>query len=344
MERRQLLAVSGALLAGAVAGCTESSRLEKPGKPKQAPATTLASLDNAALETLVAQTNGFTIDLHRQLLADRSDENVFSSPISASMAFAMTYAGARGETRQQLREAFRYPEESLHATMGKLQSRLNQRGRETNETTSTDSTDDTSEEETTDSVEQPESDGTAFQLSIANAVWGQERFSFKRSYRDTLTEAYGSTLREAAFVENAADERERINDWVADETDDTIGELLPQGALGSRTRLVLVNAIYFLANWTHTFPEDATTDKTFSALDGTDHDVPMMSLKREGLHRTRRRASDRVALRRRRHSHDRRAAPSRRVRGLRTTARRPTARRTDRRARATIGHCPAPTV
>ena len=294
MERRQLLAVSSALLAGAVAGCTESSDEPDPngpgapgdgapaGRPEQAPATALTSLDDEALEALVARTNGFTIDLHRQLLADRGDENVFCSPISASIAFAMVDAGARGETRRQLREAFRYPDQELHATMGKLQSHLDQRGRETDENNHTDGTDGTDNNgRTTDGDKQPESDGTAFQLSIANAVWGQEEYPFEQSYRDILSGAHGSALREAEFVENAAGERERINDWVADQTDGTIEELLPRGALNSLTRLVLVNAIYFLANWAHTFPEEATTDEGFTALDGTNHDVSMMSLERE---------------------------------------------------------------
>ena len=183
MERRQLLAVSSALLAGAVAGCTESSDEPDPngpgapgdgasaGRPEQAPATALTSLDDEALEALVARTNGFTIDLHRQLLADRGDENVFCSPISASVAFAMVDAGARGETRRQLHEAFRYPDQELHATMGKLQSHLDQRGRGTDENSHADDTDGTDNNgRTTDGHNKPESDGTAFQLSIANAV------------------------------------------------------------------------------------------------------------------------------------------------------------------------------
>ena len=282
MRRRRLLAVSGALLAGAVAGCTESSDEPDPngpgapgdgapaGRPEQAPATALTSLDDEALEALVARTNGFTIDLHRQLLADRGDENVFCSPISASIAFAMVDAGARGETRRQLREAFRYPDQELHATMGKLQSHLDQRGRG-------DKGDGDDDSGTSGDADEE----TAFQLSIANAVWGQEDYAFKQGYLDTLAEEYDAGLNEAAFVSSYEDERERINDWVADQTDGTIEELLPRGALNSLTRLVLVNAIYFLANWAHTFPEEATTDEGFTALDGTNHDVSMMSLERE---------------------------------------------------------------
>jgi|GEM_PF-3580768 Serine protease inhibitor len=196
MRRRRLLAISGALLAGTVAGCAGASDQPNPNeaenpsngvpveRPERAPATALTSLDNAALETLVAQTNGFTIDLHRQLLADRGDENVFSSPISASMAFAMTYAGARGETRQQLREAFRYPEEDLHATMGKLQSQLDKRGSE-NDTGG--DTDDETEE-------------TPFQLSIANSVWGQKSYSFRQEYLDTLAEEYDTKLNKQSLL------------------------------------------------------------------------------------------------------------------------------------------------
>lgn len=272
MHRRRLLAVSGALLAGAVAGCTESDPGDSPDGDgggngdgstpdgpvdtvDQAPATPLAALDDEGLEELVAETNGFAIDLHRRLLADRGEENVFSSPLSASIALAMTYAGARGETRRQMRAALRYTVEDLHGTMGELQRRLDERG-----------------------ADHGDEDETPFQLSVANSVWGQDGYGFDENYRTILAEEYGTELIEANFSGDAAGERERINDWVADETDGTIEELLPPGSLDRLTRLVLVNAIYFLANWEQPFPEDRTDHGPFTALDGTDHVVPLMAL------------------------------------------------------------------
>ena len=274
MQRRRLLAVSGALLAGAVAGCTESDS-ERPTEDGEsndpdpvgdrAPARALAVLDDDQLQELVGETNGFAVDLHRRLLADRADENLFSSPISASIALGMTYAGARGDTREQMRSALRYTVDDLHETMGELQRRLDKRGAS--------SSDPEGEIGGEDGYE-----GRPFQLSIASSVWGQQGYPFAESYRTTLAQQYGAELTEADFRADPDGERGRINDWVTDETEGTIEELLPPGSIDDLTRLVLVNAIYFLANWEQPFPEDRTEQATFTALDGTDHEVPLMGL------------------------------------------------------------------
>ena len=275
MRRRRLLAVSGALLAGAVAGCTENDS-EGPSEDSEssdpdpvadrAPATALAALDDDQLQELVGETNGFAVDLHRRLLADRADENIFSSPISASIALGMTYAGASGNTREQMRSTLRYTVDDLHETMGELQRRLDERGASDGEADGEDNGD--------------EEEDTPFQLSIANSVWGQQDYPFADDYRTTLAQQYGAELAEANFRGDPSGERARINSWVADETEGTIEELLPPGSIDDLTRLVLVNAIYFLANWEQPFPEDRTEQATFTALDGTDHEVPLMGLKR----------------------------------------------------------------
>jgi len=277
MRRRRLLAVSGALLAGAVAGCTESdsegpSEDSEPNDPDpvgdRAPARALAALENEQLQELVAETNGFAVDLHRRVLADRADENLFSSPISASVALAMTCAGARGNTREQMRSALRYTVDDLHETMGELQRRLDERGASEGESDG-------------ERIGDGGDEGTPFQLSIANSVWGQQDYPFADGYRTTLAQQYGAELAEANFTEDPDGERARINDWVAEETAGTIEELLPPGSIDDLTRLVLVNAIYFLANWEQPFPEGRTEQATFTALDGTDHEVPLMGLERE---------------------------------------------------------------
>ena len=70
--------------------------------------------------------------------------------------------------------------------------------------------------------------------------------------------------------------RQTINDWVADQTEDKIKDLIPEGALNPMTRLVLTNAIYFNAAWLLPFEEDATEDDSFDLLDGSEVQVPMM--------------------------------------------------------------------
>jgi len=67
-----------------------------------------------------------------------------------------------------------------------------------------------------------------------------------------------------------------INNWVSDQTEGRIEDLIPQGLIDTWTRLVLTNAIYFNAAWQYPFDEDATYDGTFYLLNGDEITVPMM--------------------------------------------------------------------
>ncbi len=52
-------------------------------------------------------------------------------------------------------------------------------------------------------------------------------------------------LEQADFRTQAEPTRIQINDWVSHQTKGKITDLLAPGVIGTQTRLVLVNAIYF---------------------------------------------------------------------------------------------------
>lgn len=90
-----------------------------------------------------------------------------------------------------------------------------------------------------------------------------------------MAENYGAGLRLLDFY--APEEaRVTINDWVSDQTEGRIEDLIPQGVIDNMTRLVLTNAIYFNAAWQYPFRKDRTADGTFYLLDGSEVTVPMM--------------------------------------------------------------------
>ena len=62
-------------------------------------------------KTLVAGNTAFAMDLYQQLRGESG--NLFYSPYSISLALAMTYAGARGQTAAQMAEVMR-----VHARAG----------------------------------------------------------------------------------------------------------------------------------------------------------------------------------------------------------------------------------
>ena len=265
MNRRRALALSGALLAGALAGCTSDGRRpdETDGSPE--PEST-PSVDEETLTELTEGTNGLAFDLYETLVSETPDENLLASPISITTALAMAYAGARGETREQMREALRYTldDETLHAAFDALQRELNARGAGLNE-------------DDLPSNYDAEDDPVPFRLTMVNAVWGQAEYPFKAEYLTLLDDHYGGGLREVDYKSDPEAAREEINTWVARQTEDRIDDLLPEGSLDSLTRLVLTNAIYFLANWHRPFDEDATRDGPFAPLSGTTASVPTMT-------------------------------------------------------------------
>lgn len=243
--RRELLALAGLFAAG-MAGCVGSPAdgTERPN-PGPAPDT-----PEEVPPALVRGVRSFGCDL----LGELDDANLCVSPYSVSVALAMTYAGARGETREAMAHALRYrlEGEDLHGGFAALDAELDER-------------------------DEVDADDEPFALSVANAVWGQAGYPFRDDFRETLDAYYGVGFREADFEGDAEGERRRINDWVAGETGGRIEELLPEGSLDQLTRAVLTNAVYFEANWASTFSKDATTSKPFADAGGESSQVPMMS-------------------------------------------------------------------
>jgi serpin B len=88
---------------------------------------------------------------------------------------------------------------------------------------------------------------------------------------------YGGCLNEVDFVTAAEAARKTINDWVENQTNSKIKNLIPEGVLDSMTRLVLTNAIYFKGNWARQFKKERTQNVPFTLLNGNKVDVPMMS-------------------------------------------------------------------
>ena len=212
-------------------------------------------VSQATLSELSAGNRAFALDLYQAIQGQAG--NLFYSPYSISVALAMTYAGARGDTAQQMADTlhFSLPQEQLHPAFNGLDLQL-----------------------VGPAPGGAGSDTQSFTLNIANSLWGQQGYGFLPEFLDLLAENYGAGLRLLDFGsgENREQARLTINQWISDQTQDRIKDLIPQGALTELTRLVLANAIYFKAEWEAQFL-NGTADGPFQLLDGEQVTVPMMS-------------------------------------------------------------------
>jgi serpin B len=88
----------------------------------------------------------------------------------------------------------------------------------------------------------------------------------------------------ADFAADPDGSTDLINSWVEEATEDRIQDLIPPGTITDLTRLVLVNAIWFKANWADKFDPEQTEPGTFTLLDGSEITVPLMHSTNTGLY------------------------------------------------------------
>jgi serpin B len=229
-------------------GKVAESRLERIAAP-QVPA--------GDLDELVGGNTAFAFDLYQAAVS--SGGNQVFSPYSISLAFAMVYGGARGATASQIAEVLHYnlPDERFHPAFNALDLDLDRRpGQASN-------------------VDEKD----RFELTIANALWGQDGWPFLPEYLDLLAANYGAGMRLVDFENSPDNARRLINDWVSDQTHKRIQNIIPPGLPDPATRLALVNAIYFKAVWEHKFDHKKTSPEPFNLLNGDVVSVEMMEMK-----------------------------------------------------------------
>ena len=198
-----------------------------------------APADPAAAQGAAASINAFGLDLERRLVTDPTldlrDRNMVFSPTSIVLALAMARAGAKGETATQMDKVIHAQGwDSLAAGVNALDQALASRNASWND-----------------------GDGPkSLTLRLANAPFGQQGWTIEPAYLDALASSFGAGLRSVDYAADPASARRTINAWVSDRTARRIPELLTPDDVPSSTRLMLVNAIYFKAQWDRWFDED----------------------------------------------------------------------------------------
>ena len=220
---------------------------EEEGEPKPDPNEQYvpAKLDADGAK-IVSGMNDFGAQLYGDLRSVPGDMAI--SPASISTAFGIAYAGAHGRTALEIASTLNYPEVAdFHASFGSLLRTMDLRrnGRT---------------------------------LSVNNALWLQERSPVQPEYEVLIKRHYGTGLQRVDYKGNPEDARKRINAWVESKTNGKIRNLLNSDNVTTKTRSVLVNTVYFKADWADSFDKSATRSEDFTLASGK-------RVKRDLMHR-----------------------------------------------------------
>jgi serpin B len=201
--------------------------------------------DSAHVEDLVVGLNEVGYQVFRAAAQDSEDDLVLS-PLSIGVAFGMADAGATGATADALAGLFG------HTVAGE------ERWAAFN------------------ALEQSVTNDVGPVVRLANRQFPDVSFAAVDGYDERLGRWFGAAIEPLPLRSGSEASREHINGWVAERTEGLIPEVLPEGSLGPDSMLVLVNALYLVADWARPFGKYPTEDATFTRLDGSTVTVRLM--------------------------------------------------------------------
>ncbi len=195
-----------------------------------------------ALDDLSAQ-NAAVTDFAIRLFkaSEKSGKNTLISPLSVLCALAMTANGAEEETLAQMEDVLGMTTKELNLYLYSYMKNLPQ--------------------------------GDQYKLSLANSIWftEDERFTVNQDFLQTNADYYGADIYKAPFNDQTKNE---INNWVKQNTDEMIPEILDQ--ITPEAIMYLVNALAFEAEWSTIYEDRQVKKGEFTKEDGTEQSVEFM--------------------------------------------------------------------
>ena len=184
--------------------------------------------------------NQFAGDLYPQLA--HTSGNLVFSPLSISTALAMTLAGARGETAQQISALLHTPPDAA------LLDQLTRAG-----------------------------NAAGDQLLLSQSLWVERSLPLQPDFVSATRREFHAAPQPASFSTDPEAARDTINHWTAEQTKGKIPSLFNSGAINRDTRLVLASAVYFNGNWQSKFNPKETAPAPFHTSDAATVQTPFMN-------------------------------------------------------------------
>ncbi|MCK9293286.1 MAG: serpin family protein [archaeon] len=224
-----------------------------PYNPTKPPAVNFKGYTEQGVKDLVSSNNSFSFDLYNQLKLENPHKNIFFSPYSISSAFSMLYEGSANETKQKLKSVFKFPEpEQLAPNFAKIYTTINKKNK-------------------------------SYTLRTGNALWIAKDYKILEDYTKRVSKYYGGKSVNLDFVNDTENSRLTINDFISEQTNKKINDLIKLNMISPDTRLVLTNAIYFEGEWKVAFKETNTETLKFTTDSKELIDVNMMLLTGEEI-------------------------------------------------------------
>ncbi|XP_032458998.1 uncharacterized protein LOC116739053 [Phocoena sinus] len=224
------------------------------------------------MDSLAKSVNQFALELSKKLAESAEGKNIFFSPWGISTSLAMVYLGTKGTTAAQMSRVLQFSRDQDSKPCPDSFEKKREMEFDVGKAEEIRSNFQTL-------ISEINNPSNACILKTANRIYGEKTYPFHNKYLQDMKTYFGSEPQSVNFMEASDQIRKEINSWVESQTEGKILNLLPDNAVDSATRMVLVNALYFKRIWEHQFLVQNTTEKPFRINKTTSKPVQMMSMK-----------------------------------------------------------------
>ncbi|XP_072255508.1 plasminogen activator inhibitor 1 [Pyxicephalus adspersus] len=212
---------------------------------------TVAALRPNTLNSVAQKDVGFGVRLFQEVLQEHKNKNLGFSPYGVSSALNILQSGTEGETLEQLRTAsnYGYSERTVSAALRRLRNQI--------------SGSNISGEPTT-------------RVNLADGLFVQRDLDLTPGFLKRFHATFQRHVSQINFTD-PSEAKDILNQWVENQTDGMIKDLLGSNSIPPLTRLVLLSAVSFNGKWVLPFPEKATHSRPFYRSDGSEVQTQMMA-------------------------------------------------------------------
>ena len=210
-------------------------------------------------DSFVDSQNQFALKIYNQTKPENA--NFFISPLSINIALAIANEGAKGETKAELSKLLGFKNsnhvsDSYHSLIVRLQflndTSVLRRGGFSN------------------NVEYKPGNN---HLDICNSLWYNKKYNLNPVYlqkvqNNYLSEGFEYNDNELGNINT------RINKWVRAKTNNKISSL--PATIDEQTRLTILNATYFIAEWENKFDKKNTKKRRFKSINHSSGKIDFM--------------------------------------------------------------------
>ncbi|XP_010643180.1 serpin B5 isoform X2 [Fukomys damarensis] len=200
------------------------------------------------MDALQLANSAFAVDLFKQLCDKEPAGNVLFSPICLSTSLSLAQVGAKGDTANEIGQVLHFENvkdvpfgfQTVTSDVNKLSS--------------------------------------FYSLKLIKRLYVDKSLNPSTEFLSSTKRPYAKELETVDFKDKLDETKVQINNSIKDLTDGHFENILSDNSVSDQTKILVVNAAYFVGKWMKKFPESETKECPFRVSKTDTKPVQMMNM------------------------------------------------------------------